>query len=95
MVGYSYKRVSSGNCDSLVTSKEECELAATILGLSDTDAYEDDRLWPGRPRGCIYASNNWLQWHDQNSLDPCGSNDGSNDYDCLCKKDEGDDTYHF
>ena len=72
----------------LVSSKEECELAATSLGLSDATAYSSDTL--GRTHGCIYASNDWLNWHDPLSSPhtsvPCGSKQGGYDYDCLCKK---------
>ena len=72
----------------LVSSKEECELAATSLGLSDATATSSDTL--GRPHGCIYASKDWLNWHDPlfslHTSFPCGSNQGGFDYDCLCKK---------
>ena len=87
----------------LVSSKEECELAATSLGLSNTTAYSSDIL--GRPHGCIYASIDWLGWHDTLSSPhisvPCGSNSSMAnsshlyDYDCLCKKEGEANGYHF
>ena len=82
---HGYKRISSGNCASfgmeLVSSKEECELAATGLGLSDATATSSDTL--GRVHGCTYASNHWLNWHDPrrspHTSVPCGSNQYGND----------------
>ena len=93
-----YGKVSSDNCTSLgmslVRTKEECELAATMLGLSDTTA--SSAQLNGRPHGCIYASNGWLNWYEPiGSPYPsvsCGSSfsDGSYvdlvKYDCLCSK---------
>ena len=73
-----------------VSSKEECELAATSLGLSDTTAVDSYAPPPGPPHGCIYTSHNWLQWYDPlsttHTLARCGYYDGLFDYDCLCRK---------
>jgi hypothetical protein len=87
-----YSRVSSENCVSLgmnyVTSKEECEIAATKLGLSDTSAYSTTAYsTSGRPYGCIYGSDNWLVWNEKrNDVPvPCGTKHDSSEYDCLCK----------
>ena len=90
--------MSSGTCASigmvLVDTKEECEVAATMLGLSDTTA--SSALLNGRPHGCIYASNGWLNWYEPIGSPypsaPCGSifNESSYvdlvHYDCLCSK---------
>ena len=72
---------------SLVSSEEECELAATKLGLSDTTALSTESV--RRPHGCTYEYYaNYLNWRDPLSSPqasaPCGSKDGRNDYDCLC-----------
>ena len=72
---------------SLVSSEEECELAATKLGLSDTTALSTESV--RRPHGCSYEYYaNYLNWRDPLSSPqasaPCGSKDGPNDYDCLC-----------
>ena len=72
---------------SLVKTKEECELAATMLGLSDTSA---SPVQSDRPRGCIYASNDGLDWYEpigsSYSSHSCGSKQGFRYYDCLCRK---------
>ena len=72
---------------SLVSSEEECELAATKLGLSDTTALSTESV--RRPHGCTYEYYaNYLNWRDPLSSPqasaPCGSKDGPYDYDCLC-----------
>ena len=71
----------------MVDSKEECEDAATNLGLSDTTAYSTGA--GGRPHGCIYSSSNWLNWNDPlfslHESAPCGSTQASDEWDCLCK----------
>ena len=79
----------------LVRSKEECELAATSLGFSNATVYASDIS--DRPHGCIYASIDWLGWHDPLSFPdqsvPCGYKSSKTsssyiyDYDCLCKKE--------
>ena len=87
-----YERVSSGTCKSLgmelVRYKRECDFAATKLGLSDTTASSYNDQYVRRPHGCIYASNDWLQWNDlmesPNASVPCGTRDGIVEYDCLC-----------
>ena len=72
----------------MVRTSEECELAATDLGLSDTTAHSSQT--PDRPYGCIYASNDWLNWYEPAGSPytsvPCGSMQDSNRYDCLCSK---------
>ena len=72
---------------SLVKTMEECELAATMLGLSDTSA---SSVQSDRPRGCIYASNDGLDWYEPTdssySSVSCGSKQGFRYYDCLCRK---------
>ena len=78
----------------LVKTKEECEQAATMLGLSDTTA--SSAQLNGRPHGCIYASNGWLNWYEPiGSPYPsvsCGSRFSDSSYvdsvyyDCLCSK---------
>ena len=69
-----------------VKSEEVCESAASYLGLADTDAYSGQD--EGRPYGCIYASNDWLGWHDSTnspySATSCGSLQDYDQYDCLC-----------
>ena len=87
-----FVRVSYGSCSSPgmgpVRTKEECELAATNLGLSDRTAFTS--LTPGRPHGCSYADNDWLNWYeDDPKADPyvsvsCGWFDSGHRYDCLC-----------
>ena len=81
-----YQRASSGNCDSLGMSKlssmEECQIAAITLGLSDTTA---DFGWTqSRPHGCIYASNNRLEWNSPDTSITCGSFHDGEYYDCIC-----------
>ena len=42
----SYELKSSGTCDIYIKTKEECEEAATILGLSDTSAGDAEQAGP-------------------------------------------------
>ena len=80
---------------SYVASKEACDIAATKLGLSDTNAYSTTSS--GRPYGCIYASSNWLVWNNKwnNVPVPCGTKYGSQAYDCLCKISGRISIFHF
>ena len=70
----------------MVTSQSQCDLAALELDLSDTSAdnYENE----GRPHGCVYASDNILNWVDPSDASfasaACGSTQGSWSFDCLC-----------
>ena len=99
---YLYKRVSSMNCAfhgmKPVSSKEECELAATSLGFSNATVYSSDPS--SRPHGCIYASIDWLGWQSMPSSVPCGAKSSNSIsayryyYDCFCKK-EGKGWYLF
>ena len=79
---------------SVITSKEECELAASKLALSEITG--QSIVLPGRPHGCIYGADDWLVWHDPlNSAyypsPPCGSSD----YDCLCKTQGNAAPFHL
>ena len=72
----------------MIQTKAECEQAALLLGLSDTTAAEDQTN--GRPYGCIYASNDWLQWYSPDgsphqSAD-CGTSHSGYEYSCICKE---------
>ena len=82
--------IYSGSCDSngyeMLGSKTECDQAATDLGLLDTSATESQTN--GRPYGCIYADNDWLNWYSPGGPYPsafCGSYDGKHDYNCICR----------
>ena len=64
-----------------VSSLNECEAAASSLGLPDNTAYfmHDN---PNLPHGCIYASYDWLAWNEAISASvDCGSNG----HDCICE----------
>ena len=79
----------------MIQTKAECEQAALSLGLSDTTAFEGQKK--GRPYGCIYASNFWLQWYSpvgspHQSAD-CGTLESGNAYDCICKVGLGRDYF--
>ena len=79
-----------------VTSKDACEIAATELGLSDTSAVTN-YIVSGRPKGCIYASNDWLAWNGpwNDASVPCGTEHGGFEYDCLCKASGIESIFHF
>ena len=90
----------------LVKTKEECEQAATMLGLSDTTA--SSAQLNGRPYGCIYASNGWLNWYEPIGSPyrsvSCGSRFSDSDsiedvdsvyYDCLCSKPGESESFSF
>ena len=64
----------------MVSSKEECELVATSLGLGDTTATAIERP-KGFPPGCIIIDLPlpWLGWNPKAEGPPCGAK-----YDCLC-----------
>jgi hypothetical protein len=70
-----------------VQNKAECELAVTSLGLQDTTAREVQIS--GRPHGCIYASNNWLQWYSPDGSSypsgDCGTVQFGAKYACICR----------
>ena len=82
--------MSSGSCAShglrMVSSKDECELVATILGLGDTTASTIQP--PGIPPGCMInnLSPPWLGWNPRVEGDPCGAFSQSQRWDCLCIK---------
>ena len=82
--------IDSGSCESngykMIGSKIECEQAATDLGLEDASAYESQTN--GRPHGCIYADNDWLNWYSPGSPYPsasCGAHNGLYNYNCICR----------
>ena len=84
-------KISSGSCETqsmtMIETKEECEQAALSLGLSDTSPFDLQKN--GRPYGCIYASNDWLQWYSpvgsQYPSADCGAHHKGFTYDCICK----------
>ena len=89
-------RLSSGkSCESegmsSVANKYDCQLAAKYLGLSDTGV-ETLKSSNRKSYGCIYSSNDWLNWNVRaQALHPstfCGSSYGGNTYDCLCINSE-------
>ena len=71
----------------MISSKSECENAATDLNLNDASATEFKIT--NRPTGCILNPNSgWLGWNtDTNNDVPCGSVDSHNKktYNCICK----------
>ena len=65
----------------MVSSKEECQLVATILGLGDTTPTTLQP--PGIPPGCMISSFSppALGWNAKVEGVPCGAR-----WDCLCVK---------
>ena len=78
----------------MVQTKAECEQAALLLGLSDTTAVESQTIGI---HGCIYASNDWLDWHspDGSPLKStlCGTSHRGYAYECICKVGLGKDNF--
>ena len=79
----------------MILTKAECEQAALSLGLSDTTAVESQTN--GRPYGCIYANNDWLNWYSPDGSPhqsaECGTSESGNAYDCICKVGLGKDNF--
>ena len=68
-----------------IGSKKECEEAAHFLGLKDTTAYTgQSSANAGKPYGCIYADNDWLQWNGYGEKASCGSLNLGSYYSCIC-----------
>ena len=86
-----YKLINATSCVehgfTAISNKQECETAAGFLHLIDTTAYESQT--EGRPYGCIYADNDWLNWYSpivtKSESVSCGSLDRSHHYDCICR----------
>ena len=82
-----YQRISNGSCENSgigsVTNRKNCDSAAFYLNLTDTKAFALRSF--DRPNGCIYASNDWLQWNEyEDASASCGSLSNGNTYDCIC-----------
>ena len=86
--------IDSGSCDSngytMIGSKVECERAATDLGLLDTSATSFPTT--GRPHGCIYADDDFLNWYSPGGPYPSASCGVERQhpypivYNCICLK---------
>ena len=77
-----YYMIDSGSCDGgLVSTKSECEAAATALGLSDQIAadYTFDTS-PYDPPGCHFRSSRYLYVFGGGSTGSCSSIKQ-----CICK----------
>ena len=75
----------------MISSKTDCENAATEMNLYETQAVENK--YTSRPTGCILDTNTfWLGYNNDTNNDvPCGSIDSENtltpnSYKCICKK---------
>ena len=80
-----YSLVTTGYCDTDISSREECSKAAYHLALPDTSAHVASRS--DRPYGCISSrSSGALQWNAPGTSTPsCGTTDNSNvKQDCIC-----------
>ena len=76
LVGYTH--VTSGSCN-YITTAQECECAATSLGLSDTTAYVSS--WTSRQPGCFYHPSGSLYFNTNSaSTQACMS-----DPTCVCR----------
>ena len=79
------KRLSDGRTCGWIQTKDDCEEAAKLLGLSDTDATSVSNGHPvdghPRPRGCIYHG---ALYFNRNSQSPTGC---TSEISCLCKTD--------
>ena len=82
--------VNSATCASkgllIISSKNECEDAASYLGLSDRSASEG--RFNARPNGCIVnPRDGWLDSNTNINDVTCGSVDTTNGdtYNCICK----------
>ena len=76
-----YKKVTSGNCERPITSKEECAEAARQLELKDTYATEPNNAhhWPPY---CYFKPAGWLYFNNKVDSDtPCGRHNTT----CICK----------
>ena len=82
-----YSLLTTGYCDTDISSKEECETAAYHLGLPDTRANAVSRS--DRPYGCISSrTSGSLQWNVpgvERGSPSCGSSgQGGAVQDCIC-----------
>ena len=80
-----YSLVTTGYCDTDISSREECVTAAYHLVLSDTTAHVASRS--DRPYGCTSSRDSGaLQWNVPGSPTPsCGTPDNGNKIqDCIC-----------
>ena len=76
--------VSSGSTCERVTSKAECEDAASKLGLSDTTAWEETES--GYPPYCYFYDGAYLYFNKNgNSGTQCSSHGA-----CICKLNTGE-----
>ena len=76
----------------MVSSKEECEIAATSLMLKvktiSARGNKPGGFGKGASNGCIYGSNDWLAWAGLKSTEDtpnCGYGMNVATYDCLCR----------
>lgn len=88
---FRYKLIFNGECGKgaysgyeYIDDRGECEEAAEALGLEDTSVGG----WPDqeRPRGCIYAENDWLSMGNRDHTVQCGISDGGLAYNCICRE---------
>merc|ERR1711871_961575 len=83
-----YAKINKGTCEShgytSIEKRAECHAASVSLGLKDNSIAG----WgvPGRPHGCIYASNDWLSFAEDKTSTPCGTYHAGFTYSCLCAK---------
>ena len=74
------KLLSDGRTCGWIQTKDDCEEAAKLLGLSDTDATSVSYGHP-HPRGCFYHG---ALYFNRNSQSPTGC---TSEISCLCKTD--------
>ena len=81
---------TSGSSCNRVSTEEECELAASILGASDTEVSTEST--PNYPPDCyLYGGTleSSLYFNYRSSTTPCSSDNA-----CICKA-QGDPDYKF
>eukprot|EP00964_Phaeocystis_antarctica_P101707 scaffold67195_cov39-Phaeocystis_antarctica.AAC.2 len=79
-VAGSYYMIESGSCGSgLVSTKSECDAAATALDLSDKIAYDGTSSTSGHPPGCVLHSSSALYVWGGGSTGSCSSSKQ-----CIC-----------
>ena len=79
-----YLLVTTGYCDTEISSRKECEEAAYNLGIPDTSAVTSSRS--ERPYGCISSRKTGnLYWNQPRRNNPsCGTTHGNSIRDCIC-----------
>ena len=76
-----YYMIESGSCGSaLISTKSECEAAATALGLSDKTASDYSSTVSYFPPGCVFEFSRWLYIFGGGSSGSCSSS-----RQCICK----------